>query len=41
LLFVAVTEAAIAHAARSKTEIDVVARWLTSLQTSFLKGEDQ
>jgi DNA-binding MarR family transcriptional regulator len=25
----------------SEAEIDVVARWLTSLQTSFPKGEDQ
>ena len=25
----------------SDAEIDVVARWLTSLQTSFPKGEDQ
>jgi DNA-binding MarR family transcriptional regulator len=25
----------------SKAEIDVVARWLTSLQTSFPRGEDQ
>jgi DNA-binding MarR family transcriptional regulator len=25
----------------SETEIDIVARWLTSLQTSFPRGEDQ